>query len=523
MNNLILKHIISCDVGNGYGKAAILLAPDRDPEYLMPESLRAGMPTTAHVTTTGKIEVYPARRVSANRAIRAVKTRLNEPTIHLQDKNKSYTVTPGEVYAAIARDLVTLANTELRNRRMDPAYELVLTYPASFAQSPELLSRLKASIESVVLDGHALKVRGMLPEPAAVALDYLYYLRHLDKNPIAEKEYTVLVYDLGHGTFDTAVVTAYDDHSKPYDLRSQDGDPEVGGRIFDDLLYRELCSQLKDVEGYAPGTAGEYLRNIAVEMKHELSSSMSAERDLPIGENGATVQITRERFEALIAPQIHRTLELVMSQLEQARRNGIKVDAIILSGGSSQIPAIRQALTELTENQLPVAIYRPSKAVAYGAARYAQGIAPEADTTTAQNRPTSDIPRGNTAMTQHADRSYGLWLPDENSLKGVVRFLIDTEAALPFTSEPITVPTSGSDRTRLCLYMTRDPAPGAQKGDVDQCRNVRNLFFTLPSRTDCVITLEMDENRCIRVSCRLPDGKVVSKTTFDAITPGKEP
>ena len=516
-----MKNIIACDVGNGYGKAALLRASDRDPEYLMPESLAAGMPTTAYVTTTGKIEVYPVRRPSANRAIRAVKTRLNETSITLQDKSKTYTVAPGEVYAAIARDLVTLANTELKNRRMEPAYQLVLTYPASFAQSPELLSRLKQSVESVTLDGQNLQVRGMLPEPASVALDYLYYLRHLNKNPIAEKEFTVLVYDLGHGTFDTAVVTAYADHEKPYDLRSQDGDPEVGGRIFDDILYRELCSQLKDVEGYTPGTAGEYLKNLAVEIKHELSSSQVSERDIPIGLEGATVRITRERFESLIAPQIHRTLELVMSQLEQARQRDIKVDAIILSGGSSQIPVIRQALTELTGGKLPVDIYRPSKAVAYGAARYAQGIVGTVKPDDSQPLTTQES-RGNSSMTQHADRSYGLWLPEEGSLTGAIQFLIDTDAALPCRSETLTVPTSGSDRTRLCLYRTADRAPGAKKGDLGECKNVRNLFFSLPRDTDCAITLEMDENRCIKVFCQLPDGSTVTKTTFDAIVPGKE-
>lgn len=522
MNNAPMKHIIACDVGNGYGKAAIVRFADQDPDYLMPESLSAGMPTTAYVTTTGKIEVYPVRRPAANRAIRAVKTRLNEASIQLQDKGKTYTVSPGEVYAAIARDLVTLANKELKIRGMDPAQKLVLTYPASFAQAPELLSQLKKSVEAVELEGQNLQVCGMLPEPASVALDYLYYLRHLNKNPIAAKEYTVLVYDLGHGTFDTAVVTAYEDHAKPYDLRSQDGDPEVGGRIFDDLLYKELCNQLKDVEGYTPGTASEYLRSIAVEIKHELSSRETSERDIPIGMDGATVQVTRQQFEALIAPYIHRTLELVMSQLEQAKQRNIKVDAIILSGGSSQIPAIQQALTELTEGKLPINIYRPSKAVAYGAARYAQGIseAPKADTTAPT--PIQDHPQGNTSMTQHADRSYGLWLPEEGSLKGMVNFLIDTDVSLPFTSKPITVPSSCSDRTRLCLYRTADRAPGAAKGNVDECKNVRNLFFSLPPQTDCVITLEMDENRCIRVRCQLPDGKVLTKTTFDAIAAGKE-
>jgi molecular chaperone DnaK (HSP70) len=211
-----------------------------------------------------------------------------------------------------------------------------------------------------------------------------------------------------------------------------------------------------------------------------------------------------------------------MKQLEQAQSRSIKVDAIILSGGSSQIPVIRQALTELTGGKLPVDIYRPSKAVAYGAARYAQGISRPTDSDT-KKRPTAPkITEGNTSMTQHADRSYGLWLPEEGSLKGAVQFLIDTETALPCTSETITVPSSCSDRTRLCLYMSADRAPGEKKGDVDRCKNVRNLFFSLPRDTDCSITLEMDENRCIKVSCRLPDGRVVSKTTFDAITSGKE-
>ena len=369
--------VYGVDVGNGYGKISLLRSMREEPVFLLPESLRAGMPSTAYISPAdGSIQVYGARNKASTRAIRAVKTLLNEEFIERKDKTQTYRVKPGAVYAAIARDLVQLANQERKKRGEEPVYRLILTYPASLRNSTKLLTLLKESVEAVELDGRKLQVCGMISEPAAVAVDYHYYVRYLAEEPNRAPMYTVLVYDLGHGTFDAAVVTAYTDGEKDCEVFCQDGDPEVGGRKFDELLYNALVAQIQQQAGENAGFNRESLRNLAVEMKHELSlpDKKFVERDFPVEEEELLLRVTREEFETLIAAQINRTLEVVQNLLEEAKAEGISVDAIILSGGGAKIPMISRALLELTENTIPVTVYRPSEGVTFGAARYAHDL-----------------------------------------------------------------------------------------------------------------------------------------------------
>lgn len=484
--------VFGVDVGNGFGKVSLLSDYKKDPQFMLPESLRSGMPSTAYAAPDGTISVYGVKQKKAARAVSAVKTRLREDYITLEEsRGKPYRVCPCDVYAAIARDLVYLANERRSAAGEDPVYRMVLTYPASFRHEPDLLGKLKRSVESVKMGGHALQVCGMLSEPAAVAVDYLYYMKNLDENPIAAEKYTVLVYDLGHGTFDTAVVTAYANREADCDLICQDGDPEVGGRKFDELLYTELCAQVRKKAGAKAAFDREQLRGLAVEMKHELSQKHLSEMDFTAADKDILLSITREEFEALIMPQILRTLEKVQGMLDEAAQRNVSVDAIVLSGGSSQMPLVRKALTELTGNRIPVSIYRPSVGVAYGAARAAHGLYGE------------EAP-----IKQHCERSCGV------ALEGNTLFLLNEDAVLPCVSNELKFISSDTGRSRIHLRRARDRMPGAEKADYGQCEDILHMFMEIPPRVNCSLTLRMDENRCIFVDCKLPDGSVITQSTF---------
>ena len=241
--------ILGCDIGNGYGYVSILLNSEKDPLPLIPTVYgiaNFGMPTTAYITPPKgePIEVFQNGKSAEEKYVRkpkqlvsAVKTRLKEGEIGIPDVDK--TIKVNQIYSAIARDLIVLAQEELVNKGMEPIYDIVFTFPAAFADDVSLLDEMQQSIENIVINGKNIRVRGRIPEPAAVAIDYLHY------------NFTVLVYDLGHGTFDTAVVTA---QSKgiPYKLHSKAGLPEVGGKDFDEVLYNEICLQLKNQYGYVP-------------------------------------------------------------------------------------------------------------------------------------------------------------------------------------------------------------------------------------------------------------------------------
>ncbi len=503
--------IIGCDVGNGFGKAAILEDPKQDPVYLLPDSLKVGMPSTAYVSQDGKIEVYGVKKTAGKWPVRAVKTRLAEETIEWTDsKGKLYRTEPSKVYAAIARDLVMLANETRKLQGKPPAYKLLLTYPAGFKDRPERLSLMKKSVESVELDGQRLQVCRMLSEPAAVAVDYAYYVRHLAQEPITSEQYTILVYDLGDGTCDVAVVTAYAKGDKDCDLICQNANLEIGGRKFDMLVCGELEKQIRLQLGENTPINREYLRSIAVEMKHELSNQMIliSERDVPFGDGEAHLALTRKDFEALIMPQIRLTLGLVQSQLDEAAQKGVKVDAIVLSGGSSRIPLIKRALAELTESKLPVELYRPSVGVAYGAARAAYNCQPKPKEEDAQKDGANLDEDRKKVIAQHCERSCGI------QLEGKVHFLLDETTELPCVSQKMALRSSPDGYTTFRLRRARDLMPNAKQAEYGECEDIRWLNFDLPANQNCSITMKMDENRCITLECELSDGKILRKTTF---------
>lgn len=494
--------IFGVDVGNGYGKVSVLLKENADPMNLLPDSLLAGMPSTAYVAPNGEIAVYGARQKRPSRAVEAVKTKLCDSFIVLEEtKGHPYQVSPCDVYAAIARDLMTLANEKRCKHGEKPIYKLVLTYPASFKDRPDLLGKLKSSVESVKLDGHSLTVSGMISEPSAVAIDYLYYMRHLASKPIKAEKYTVLVYDLGHGTFDTAVVTAFTDSKKECELHCQNGDGEIGGKKFDDLLYAELAAQVRQQAGAKASFDREALRKLAVEIKHDLSTRDISEQTFFAGDNDEEILLkyTRQEFNQLIQPQLMRTMELVEATREEAAAKGVTIDAIVLSGGSSNIPVIRDTLCEVVENRLPVEIYRPSFGVTFGAARLAYDIS---------NTPDPDKPSQKITIQQHCERSSGI------RYDGEVHFLLNEDAVLPCTSEKLDFVSASSGRTNIHLRRARTLMPGATKAQNSDCMDILQVPMELPPEQPCSLRLRMDTNRCIYVDCTLPDGKVITKSTF---------
>lgn len=220
--------------------------------------------------------------------------------------------------------------------------------------------------------GHPLRVLGRLPEPAAVAIDYLHYMQHIAPEDIRLKEdrFTVLVYDLGHGTFDTAVVTAQSKGS-PYQLHAKNGLPEVGGKDFDRLLYEEFCRQLLEQYDYAPKNERDRQKILqaAIQAKFELTDGENSVQQILVKGEYLEVEVTQARFEELSQHLMFQTLELVQNVLEESEANDITVQGIVLSGGASKMPMVKRNLEAMVEGAMPVVLYRPSEAVSYGAAR----------------------------------------------------------------------------------------------------------------------------------------------------------
>lgn len=521
--------ILGCDIGNGYGYVSLLQHPDADPMPLFPSKYRLsdlGMPTTAYITPPAgdPIVVFQkgkaAERTYSKRPkqlVRAVKTRLKEGNLTLPDVEKPVPVR--SVYGAIARDLVALAQEELANRGIDPIYDLVFTFPAAMADDVAGLEQLQTSVESIQVNGHPLRVRGRLPEPAAVAIDYLHYMQHIAPEEIRlrQDQFTVLVYDLGHGTFDTAVVTAQS-QGTPYRLHAKAGLPDVGGKDFDELLYQEFCRQLLERYQYAPKNERERqaILQAAIKAKFELTGSQTSMQSIPLKEEYYEVEVSQERFEQLSEHLMVQTLELVQTMLEDSQSNGIPIHGIVLSGGASKMPVVKRSLEQLVEGALPVVLYRPSEAVSYGAARFAYGIQPVADKKAEQAEEAGAVPEPNQVLEQLTDCGYGVWLPTVDKLEGEVRFLVGSGEKRPAVSEPVTVSVK-SHRVTVKLYRSLTQNERGDLAPAEQCRSMLWFPFDVKPGETYQIRLTAREDYSVQVELEDQQGKVIRKTTSDLL------
>ena len=527
------KEIMGCDIGNAYAYASVADSDDRDPEDLMPEEYkRVGMPTTAFVPAESNAPIKvcdlrlgaPLKLMKKNPAqvVEAVKRCFSQNEITLKEsgpKGKTIrTVTPEEVYAAIVRDLVTMANAVRVSIKRPPIYDLVFTYPAAFLGENRIRERMQEAIESVIIDGQKLHVESSLPEPAAVALDYLYYVRRIQPGATGNKteELTVMVVDLGHGSLDLAVVTATDQAGeKPYQVHSYDSTARpLGGIDFDYALedhIRELVRKHCEWNKAFTETQEEEIRKEAKRIKHALSEKENEELELDfITDDGKTQPppVTRKDFEELTRDILNQVLELTEDQLNKSQNEGIKIDRIILSGGGSHMPMIRKGIEELVNHKFPVEPYRPGEAVSYGAARYARGL-PDPDPVPPIPDPDPDPSihdpqKGNTMLGQYANYSYGLRFEDPLRKEYQVKYLIPFQSELPQTR---TISWK-SERIDLDLDIRRSNASvkTGEEASLDATVDIVNKTFHGVTPGECKVTMTVDDEHHVSVTCRLEDG-----------------
>jgi molecular chaperone DnaK len=242
----------------------------------------------------------------------------------------------------------------------------VITVPAYFGDEER-----RATVLAGTYAG--LDVVDVLSEPIAAALAYGF--GRLDGSPEMSKSghETVLVYDLGGGTFDATVIELAD---RRISVLAVEGDHQLGGADWDERialhLSRRFCADNPDAEDPLDDSAGAQALVLAAERaKHQLTDSEKT--DVVVAHDGArsTVPLTRTELAEMTAPLLRRTVDLTRSCLAEAARRGVgRVDRVLLVGGSSRMPAVTEALRR--ELDLDPRLHDPDLAVARGAALYGE-------------------------------------------------------------------------------------------------------------------------------------------------------
>lgn len=265
--------------------------------------------------------------------------------LQVGEKSKS----PEEVSSEILKHLKSLAEAQMGRE----IHKAVVTVPAYFNDAQRTATKLAGELAG-------LEVVRIVSEPTAAALAY-----GLDK---LEESAKVVVYDYGGGTFDVSVLEMKDG---VFQVLSTAGDTQLGGDDLDGILARWCCDQSEEIE-YETLSDFERQRLLdeARKLKEKITEQSEAKLQIPFFRDGVNldVSLSLDKFNALIKSEISKTVSFCKRALIDAdvKDASSELDAIVLVGGSTRIPAVR-ALVEETFGKEPDVSQHPDEAVALGA------------------------------------------------------------------------------------------------------------------------------------------------------------
>ena len=267
-------------------------------------------------------------------------------------------LTPQEVSAYILKKLVK--DAQEYTRRDEPITDVVITCPAYFG-----FSQKEATKQAGELAG--LNVRSVIPEPTAAAISY-------GMTADTSLNETVLVYDLGGGTFDATVIDIKDGE---IEVVCVDGDHNLGGANWDEEVATWFAEKFSEEHGTkvpalmtSAETWQEFLA-LAERAKKSLTSKTKHTTRLTHKTDRSLVKLTREEFDELTVGRLETTIMATNEVLKHAREKGRdKIDKILLVGGSTYMPQIKDRLSEEFPSIPDIRLLDPNQAVAKGAAMY---------------------------------------------------------------------------------------------------------------------------------------------------------
>jgi molecular chaperone DnaK len=261
---------------------------------------------------------------------------------------------PEEISALVLRKLVDDASAYLGEKVKD----VVITVPAYFNDAQRQATKDAATVAGL----HVLRI---INEPTAASLAY-----GLDKN----KNETILVFDLGGGTFDVSILDVGDG---VFEVKSTNGDTHLGGDNFDKEIVDWLANEFKKDYGIDlrhDKQALQRLTEAAEKAKVELSSITETQVNLPFitadaqGPKHLDIKLTRAKFDELTKHLVERCRGPIQAAISDAKLTEKDIDEIILVGGSTRIPAVQNLVKEMAGGKEPHRGVNPDEVVAIGAA-----------------------------------------------------------------------------------------------------------------------------------------------------------
>ena len=351
-----MARAVGIDLGTTNSAVAVLSGGE--PEVIANSEGSRTTPSVVAFAKNGEVLVGEVAKRQAvtnvDRTIRSVKRHMGDPTWKVDIDGKSYNAQ--EISARVLQKLKRDAEAYLGETISDA----VITVPAYFNDSQR-----QATKEAGQVAG--LNVLRIVNEPTAAALAY-----GLDKG---EKEQTILVFDLGGGTFDVSLLEIGDG---VIEVKATNGDNHLGGDDWDQRVMDWLVDKFKAAHGIdltKDKMAMQRLREAAEKAKIELSSSGSTSINLPYITQDAEKNplfldeaLSRAEFQKITSDLLDRTKAPFQNVIKDAGISVGQIDHVVLVGGSTRMPAVTELVKELTGGKEPNKGVNPDEVVAVGAA-----------------------------------------------------------------------------------------------------------------------------------------------------------
>ncbi|MEH7109576.1 molecular chaperone DnaK [Bacillus sp. JJ1764] len=459
-----MSKIIGIDLGTTNSCVAVL--EGGEPKVIPnPEGNRTTPSVVAFKNGERQVgEVAKRQAITNPNTIMSIKRHMGT-TYKEEIEGKQYT--PQEISAIILQYLKSYAEDYLG----EPVTKAVITVPAYFNDAERQATKDAGKIAG-------LEVERIINEPTAAALAY-----GLDKT---DQDQTILVYDLGGGTFDVSILELGDG---VFEVKATAGDNRLGGDDFDQVIIDYLVDQFKKENGIdlsQDKMALQRLKDAAEKAKKDLSGVTTTQISLPFITAGAAgplhleVSMTRAKFDELTAHLVERTMGPTRQALSDAGLTAADIDKIILVGGSTRIPAVQEAIKKATGKE-PHRGVNPDEVVAMGAAIQGGVI-------------TGDVK--DVVLLDVTPLSLGI-----ETMGGVFTKLIDRNTTIP-TSKSQVFSTAADNQTAVDIHVLQGERPMAANNKTLGRFQLADIPPAPRGIPQIEVTFDIDKNGIVNVRAK---------------------